>query len=94
MPANVVCRWTKEPVNSHIWCWMQYSHACHYYLKRDGVSKTLDWLLIDSNVLKWQPKGTIAVIRQFYPHAMHDPRLKEIAKRHNLEELVISVELL
>ena len=46
MPANVVCRWTKEPVNSHIWCWMQYSHACHYYLKRDGVSKTLDWLLI------------------------------------------------
>lgn len=82
MPVNVVCQYTNEPVNSHIWCRMQYSHSCHYRLEQDGVSKTLDWLLNDEKVHRWQIKGTVAVIMQFYPYAINDPRIQELeAKR-------------
>jgi hypothetical protein len=81
MPVNVICRFIHEPVNTHIWCRMQYSHSCHHRLKRDGVSKTLDWLLNDKKAHRWQIKGTVATIWQFYPYAMNDPRIQELAKR-------------
>jgi hypothetical protein len=35
----------------------------------------------DKKAHRWQIKGTVATIWQFYPYAMNDPRIQELAKR-------------
>ncbi len=92
MPVNVLCRFTDQPANTHIWCRMQYSAYMHHVIKEEGVSKVLDYLLNGSrchlvfkDIKRWHVRGAIAVIQQFYPYASYDPRIPEIAKKHNLQ---------
>jgi len=91
MPVNVICQYTDQPANTHIWCRMQYSAYMHHVIKEEGVSKVLDYLLNGSrchlvfkDIKKRHVRGVIAVIKQFYPYASYDPRIREIAKKHNL----------
>ena len=87
MPVNVVCPILGTPVNSYIWCKMTYSTWAHVCIKQDGLSKVLDNLL-ESKSSKWEVKSVVATVRQVYPHARHDPRLRELVERHFLEDWV------
>jgi len=89
MPVNVVCPILGTPVKSDIWCKMTYSVWAHVCIKQDGLSKVLDDLLESKGgAIKWEVKSVVATVRQFYPHALHDPRLEELVERHFLEDWV------
>ena len=86
MPVNVVCPILGTPINSSIFTFKTYSMWAHTVIKRDGVGKVLDDLLESKKDVVWEVRCIIPTIRQLYPHALHDPRLRELVKRHVLKE--------
>tara|TARA_R100000951_G_scaffold110139_1_gene107905 strand:+ start:266 stop:550 length:285 start_codon:yes stop_codon:yes gene_type:complete len=87
MPVNVICPILGTPVDSHLWCFKRYSFWAHTVIRQSSVSAVLDTLLKSKNEgIKWEVRSVVATIQQIYPHAFHDPRLRELVERHDLEE--------